>query len=1071
MKKLIFIIIILVICIPLISQTTIPAGNVSGNWTISGSPYLIEGEITIPNEETLIIDPGCIIEFQDHYKFNVQGRLLSIGTEQDSIKFTAADTTGFYPYNTPEGGWDGLHFEQIQTLNDSSVIKYSIFEYGNAIGSWRENCGGAIHCYGLCNLYLESCLFINNASENYGGAIYTEDSIVIIYNCMFKNNYAFHGGAVYYRSSEYGLFNNIFTENFAAQRGGALYLNNSSCFVKNNIFSNNYTNNGGAIYFYGNEYAIIVNNIICNNSANYGGGCLFFANSGIKFINNTIINNFGHICGGLDFEFYDNTEIYNSLIYNNENYYGKHQILVYYGNTNPSFYNCNIQGGYDGFSFYDESNYIGDYLDNIDYPPMFTDPTLGAGVNYNGLEADWSLQSGSVCINHGIADTTGLNLPDIDFAGNPRIFIGNDPRIDIGAYEFQGEPDQISGIMINPDWLDFGIHTVNTFSEVKNITIRNIGFSNLEISNITAPAGFLLKRNNYPQFGSFITPFSIEPDSTEIINIIFQPLAAGYFEENIVIYSNDSNFPVSNINVSGTGDIWPTYGGIIENDTFWDSDTVKIVESVIVDSGVTVCVEPGTTVQVYENCSILIQGSIVAEGTIEDSIIFTSVPNEYIDYWGGLKFVQTPVVNDSSKFNYCVFSNSKSSSGGALYIQEYSKLYFMNCTFKDNIAEQDNGNGYGGGMTLSYSSPLITNCIFETNVASGRWDYSGSGGGIAIFHSSPIISNCIFRNNIAIGDNSNRGGGIYCVSYSNAIISGTVISNNSAENNYWSDWFGGGVYCMQSTLKIESSLIANNFSGGGVILDWWSNSTVVNSTIVNNSEIGLSCNSSPNIINNIIWSNENQVNIVHNFADPNFYYCNIQGGFEAFIGDGVNTYSGDYENNINEDPLFLQTGNHPYQLTELSPCIDTGIPDTTGLDLPPWDIVGNERIWDGDGDGIAIIDMGTYEYGAPPYVDVNDNIIVQATEILLQQNYPNPFNPTTTINFSIPKNSKIDLSIFNIKGQKVKTLANSELTKGTHSIIWNSDDDYNKPVSSGVYLYKLNVDGKTEAVKKCLLLK
>ena len=87
------------------------------------------------------------------------------------------------------------------------------------------------------------------------------------------------------------------------------------------------------------------------------------------------------------------------------------------------------------------------------------------------------------------------------------------------------------------------------------------------------------------------------------------------------------------------------------------------------------------------------------------------------------------------------------------------------------------------------------------------------------------------------------------------------------------------------------------------------------------------------------------------------------------------------------------------------------------------------------------------------------------------QNYPKPFNPSTTIDFSIPEESKVELSIYNIKGQKIKSLLNGQITAGEHSIVWNGEDDEVKKVSSGVYLYKLNVDGKTEAIKKCLLLK
>ena len=86
-------------------------------------------------------------------------------------------------------------------------------------------------------------------------------------------------------------------------------------------------------------------------------------------------------------------------------------------------------------------------------------------------------------------------------------------------------------------------------------------------------------------------------------------------------------------------------------------------------------------------------------------------------------------------------------------------------------------------------------------------------------------------------------------------------------------------------------------------------------------------------------------------------------------------------------------------------------------------------------------------------------------------NYPNPFNPATTIEFSIQSHSQIELSIYNIKGQKINSLAYGDFTQGSHSVIWNGDDENGQTVSSGIYLYKLNVNGKTEAVKKCLLLK
>ena len=97
---------------------------------------------------------------------------------------------------------------------------------------------------------------------------------------------------------------------------------------------------------------------------------------------------------------------------------------------------------------------------------------------------------------------------------------------------------------------------------------------------------------------------------------------------------------------------------------------------------------------------------------------------------------------------------------------------------------------------------------------------------------------------------------------------------------------------------------------------------------------------------------------------------------------------------------------------------------------------------------------------------------IQPCPIFLKQNFPNPFNPETTISFSLAKDAKnAKIEIYNIKGQKVKTLVNDHLQIGNHSIIWNGDDESGKPVGSGIYFYKLNVNGKPKAVKKCLLLK
>jgi len=110
--------------------------------------------------------------------------------------------------------------------------------------------------------------------------------------------------------------------------------------------------------------------------------------------------------------------------------------------------------------------------------------------------------------------------------------------------------------------------------------------------------------------------------------------------------------------------------------------------------------------------------------------------------------------------------------------------------------------------------------------------------------------------------------------------------------------------------------------------------------------------------------------------------------------------------------------------------------------------------------------ISTYNYS----IETSAQDDLQKPEISLS-NYPNPFNPETNIIFSLPGDSNIELDIFNIKGQKIKTLLRDQIEAGEHSITWNGEDASGKKVSSGVYLYKLKVNDDKEIIKKCMLLK
>jgi hypothetical protein len=94
-------------------------------------------------------------------------------------------------------------------------------------------------------------------------------------------------------------------------------------------------------------------------------------------------------------------------------------------------------------------------------------------------------------------------------------------------------------------------------------------------------------------------------------------------------------------------------------------------------------------------------------------------------------------------------------------------------------------------------------------------------------------------------------------------------------------------------------------------------------------------------------------------------------------------------------------------------------------------------------------------------------------EFTIFNNYPNPFNSTTQIKYNIPQSGKVKLIIYNILGQKVKTLVDAIQNTGKYSVIWDGRNEYGNEVGSGVYFYTVVYKSEkvSERTKKILLLK
>lgn len=112
----------------------------------------------------------------------------------------------------------------------------------------------------------------------------------------------------------------------------------------------------------------------------------------------------------------------------------------------------------------------------------------------------------------------------------------------------------------------------------------------------------------------------------------------------------------------------------------------------------------------------------------------------------------------------------------------------------------------------------------------------------------------------------------------------------------------------------------------------------------------------------------------------------------------------------------------------------------------------------------------TYSVTFKPSSDASGNKPNVPTKFELAQNHPNPFNPSTRISYSIARKSKVNISVFNILGQKVTTLYDGNRDAGVYEEVWSGRDDAGQEVASGVYFYKMVTDS-FEQTRKMLLMK
>ncbi|MDX9697355.1 MAG: choice-of-anchor Q domain-containing protein [Bacteroidales bacterium] len=221
--------------------------------------------------------------------------------------------------------------------------------------------------------------------------------------------------------------------------------------------------------------------------------------------------------------------------------------------------------------------------------------------------------------------------------------------------------------------------------------------------------------------------------------------------------------------------------GIISTNEIWSADTIKITGNITINNGITLIINPGVYVEFQGHYGINVKGTVLAKGTIEDVIIFTSKDTLLTDSsggWFGIRFDQTGIGNDTSIINHCILEYGNANSrtgygidrfcGGAIFVQKYNKVVISN-----NIIRRNYANYRGAGIYCYDASPVIVNNLIYNNKTANY------GGGICSYYGAKpkIINNTIVNNYGYVG-------GIFCYA-SNPEIINNIIRGNGNYNIKW----------------------------------------------------------------------------------------------------------------------------------------------------------------------------------------------------------------------------------------------------------------------------------------------
>lgn len=435
-------------------------------------------------------------------------------------------------------------------------------------------------------------------------------------------------------------------------------------------------------------------------------------------------------------------------------------------------------------------------------------------------------------------------------------------------------------------------------------------------------------------------------------------------------------------------------------------------------------------------------------------------------------------------------SNIRFINGRASYSNPIDLLQCRDISLT-NLKLSNNQCNLSSGIYLNYTYNVICD-----NIDIGFADFSADVVTLSARESGNVFMNNIISHDIILSGTDYHWLGLDLYE-SDVTLRNSIIANNSASDAY--------MLSYQNINQVNSS---NNLDMNNILV---TNNTITNSSWIYNP-VYLQNRFQRMQINNCTFagnSGSSGYSSIFGYADVrNCIFYNPQSAYELYLRNNISSVgiqadvsisnslfrtisvSSDlpelvsYSENIwGGNPLFLGsvtdslnvTDPEYYYLSAGSPCINTGTADTTGLNLPTTDLAGNQRIWNNR------IDMGCYEYGAPPVANDNPEYPFPPEKIILSA-YPNPVYVNgnrggfTFIEFTLPEKAKQDpvIDIYNLKGQKVRSihltqsyqdmLRKAGLSKYDsqggefYSSVFDCRNDRGQKLSSGIYLIRISAD-------------